>query len=146
MDCSTPGSSLLLPPRVCSNSCPLSQWCHSTVSSSIAPISFCLQSFPPLGTFPMSGFFAHKSLGLLSCSVMSDSLWPHGLQPARLFCPWNPSSKNTGVGHHILLQGILLTQGLNPPLLYCMHILYQPSYWGSLECVPKHGYRAHFSW
>ena len=36
----------LLSPRVCSNSCPLSWWCHLTVSSSFAPFSFCLQSFP----------------------------------------------------------------------------------------------------
>ena len=35
-----------LSPRVCSNSCPLSQWCHSTISSSVAPFSSCPQSFP----------------------------------------------------------------------------------------------------
>ena len=34
-----------LPPRVCSNSCPLSQWCHPTMSSSVVPFSSCLQSF-----------------------------------------------------------------------------------------------------
>ena len=45
---------------------------------------------------------------------MSDSLWPHGLWFARLLCPWNSSSKNTGRGSHSLLQGIFLTQGLNP--------------------------------
>ena len=43
-----------LSPRVCSNSCPLSQWCHPTVSSSVAPCSSCLQSFPASETFPMS--------------------------------------------------------------------------------------------
>ena len=50
-----------------------------------------------------------------SHSVVSDSLWPHGLQPARLFCPWDSPGKNTGVGCHALLppQGIFLTQGLN---------------------------------
>ena len=35
---------------------------------------------------------------MLSCSVMSDSLWPHGLQTARLLCPWDFSGKNTGEG------------------------------------------------
>ena len=40
-----------------SNSCPLSQWCHPTISSSVFPFSFCLQSFPASGYFPMSWFF-----------------------------------------------------------------------------------------
>ena len=60
VDCSTPG----LPeftqttPRVYSNSCPLSWWCHSTISSSVVPFSSCLQSFPASGSFPMSQFSA----------------------------------------------------------------------------------------
>ena len=41
-------------PRVYSNSCPLSQWCHPTISSSVIPFSSCLQSFPASGSFPMS--------------------------------------------------------------------------------------------
>ena len=45
-------------PGACSNSCPLSQWCHPTISSSIIPFSSCLHSFPELGSFPMSQFFA----------------------------------------------------------------------------------------
>ena len=51
------------------------------------------------------------------CSVVSDSLQPHGLQPARLLCLRNFSGKNTGVGCHFLLQGIFPTQGSNPCLL-----------------------------
>ena len=47
----------LLFPGVCSNSCPLSHWCYLTISSSANPFSFCLQSFPALGSFPMSWFF-----------------------------------------------------------------------------------------
>ena len=39
-----------------------------------------------------------------SCSVVSDSLRPHRRQPTRLFCPWDSSGKNTGVGCHFLLQ------------------------------------------
>ena len=50
-----------LSPRVCSNSCPLSQWCHPTISSSAAPFSSCLQSFPASGSFLMSRLFASGS-------------------------------------------------------------------------------------
>ena len=42
---------------------------------------------------------------------------PYGLQPTRLLCPWGSSGKNTGVGGRALLQGIFLTQELNPCLL-----------------------------
>ena len=45
-------------PRAYSNSCPLSQWCHPTISSSVIPFSSHLQSFPASGSFPMSQFFA----------------------------------------------------------------------------------------
>ena len=50
-------------------------------------------------------------------SIVSDSLRAHGLQPARLLCPWDSLGQNTGVGCHFLLQGIFLTQRLNPGLL-----------------------------
>ena len=42
----------------------------------------------------------------------------HGLQPARLLCPWNSPGKNTGMDYHSLHQWIFLTQGLNPGLLH----------------------------
>ena len=49
---------LSLSPRVCSNSCPLSQWCHPTISSSLIPsISFCLQPFLASESFPLSWRF-----------------------------------------------------------------------------------------
>jgi len=44
-------------PGVCSDSCPLSWWCHPTISSSVVPFSSCLQSFPASGSFQMSQFF-----------------------------------------------------------------------------------------
>ena len=44
-------------PRAYSNSCPSSQWCHPTISSSVIPFSSCLQSFPASGSFQMSQFF-----------------------------------------------------------------------------------------
>ena len=59
--------------------------------------------------------FIYDNLGKWK-SVMSDSLWPHGLQPARLSCQWNSIGQNTGVGSHSLFQGIFPTQVLNPRL------------------------------
>ena len=47
-----------LSPRVCSNSCPLSWWCHPTISSSVTSFTLCLQPFPASGSFPMSQLFA----------------------------------------------------------------------------------------
>ena len=44
-------------PGVCSNSCPLSRWCYLTISFSVTLFSFCLQSFPGSGCFPMSQLF-----------------------------------------------------------------------------------------
>ena len=52
-----------------------------------------------------------------SCSVISNSLQPNGLQSTRLLCQWNFPGKNTGVGCHFLLQGIFPTQGSNLCLL-----------------------------
>ena len=43
-------------PRACTNSCPLSRWCHPIILSSVVPFSFWLQSFPASGSFPMSQF------------------------------------------------------------------------------------------
>ena len=60
-------------PRACSNSCPSSQWCHPTTSSSLVLFSFCLQSFPASGSFPMSQLFISggQSIGVsASASVL----------------------------------------------------------------------------
>ena len=59
---------------------------------------------------------------VLRCSVVSDSLWPQGLQSAKLLCPWNSLGKDTGVGFHFLPWGIFPTQGLNQGLLHCRRI------------------------
>ena len=58
-------------PRACSNSCPLSRWCHPTISSSAVPFSSCLQSFPASGSFLMSWLFESggQSIGA-SASVL----------------------------------------------------------------------------
>ena len=44
-------------PRVHPNLCPLSRWCHPTISSSVVPFTSCPQSFPASGSFPMSQHF-----------------------------------------------------------------------------------------
>ena len=62
-----------------------------------------------------------RSQSVLSQSVVFDSLWPHGLQPQRLFCPWNFSSKKIRMGYHCLLQGIFPTQRLKQGLLHLLH-------------------------
>ena len=54
-------------------------------------------------------------------SVVSAALQPHELQPSRLFCPWDSSGKNPGVGCHSLLQGIFLACGSNSGLLRLLH-------------------------
>ena len=74
MNCSTPGLPVPSPtPGVYPNSCPLSRWCHPTISSSFVPFSSCPQSFPASGSFQMSQFFASgdQSVGVLpSMSVL----------------------------------------------------------------------------
>ena len=63
----------------------------------------------------------------VSRSVMSDCLLPPGLQPTRLFCPWNSPGKSPGLGCHFLLQRTIPTQCSNPgllSLLYCRQILW----------------------
>ena len=70
---------------VYSNSCPLSQWCQPTISSSVVPFSSCLQSFPTSGSFQMSWFFASsdQTIGVsASASVLPMNIqdwFPLGL-------------------------------------------------------------------
>ena len=65
-------------PEVYPNSCPLTQWCHPTISYSVAPLSSCLQSFPASGSFPMSPFFA--SGGQSTGASASASVLPMNIQ------------------------------------------------------------------
>ena len=64
--------------RVYSNSCPLSWWCHPTISSSAVPFSSCLQSFPASGSFLMSQFFT--SGGQSTGVSASASVLPMNIQ------------------------------------------------------------------
>ena len=58
-------------PGVCLNSCPSSQWCHPTISSSVAPFSSCPQSFPASGSFPMSQLFLSGGQGIGASASVS---------------------------------------------------------------------------
>ena len=79
MDCSTPGLPCPSPtPGACSNSCPLSQWCHPTISSSIVPFSSHLQSFPAPGSFQMSQFFTSGGQNIRVFQLIQDC-FPLGL-------------------------------------------------------------------
>ena len=65
MDCSTPRFPVLhYLPEFCSNSCPLSRWCHPTISSSVTLFSSCSQSFPASGSFPASQLFVSGGQGI----------------------------------------------------------------------------------
>jgi len=86
-------------------------------------VIYCMYSSacfnPSLLIYPFSSFL----LMCVSHSVVSDSLQPHGVWPTSLLHPWDFPGKNTGVGYHLLLQGIFLTQGLNLSLLHCRQTL-----------------------
>ena len=75
-------------PGACSNSCPFSQWCHPTISSSVIPFSSCLQSFPASGSFPRGGQSIGASASALPMNIQDcfplgltdlSSLQPKGL-------------------------------------------------------------------
>ena len=110
-------------PGVCSDSCALSRWCYLTISSSVAPFFPCLQSFPASGTFQMSWLFSsggqrirptefwsfsawvmtlsfytqkpRSKCTMCYVASVSDCLWPSGLWPTRLLCPWDSPGENT---------------------------------------------------
>ena len=65
-------------PGAYSNSCPLSQWCHPTISSSVIPFSSCPQSFPASGSFLMSQFFESGSQTIGASA--SASIFPMNIQ------------------------------------------------------------------
>ena len=65
-------------PQVCSDSCPLSLWCHPTISSSVTPFFSCLQSFPASGSFLMSWLFASGGRNIGASA--STSVLPMNIQ------------------------------------------------------------------
>ena len=97
-----------LPPRVCLNSRPLSQWCYLTVDSRLETIR---------GVFTDRGLCTYIAMALLVCSVLSGSLHPYVLQIARLLLSTGFSRQEYWSGLPCSPPGIFLTQGLNPHLL-----------------------------
>ena len=98
-------------PGVYSNSCPLSRWCHPTISSSVIPFSSPLQSFPASGSFPTSQFFTYggQSIGVsASASVLPMNIqdwFPLGW--TGWICllskgPWRDFSNTTVQNHQFL--------------------------------------------
>ena len=72
-------------PRVFSDLCPLSQWCHPTISSSVVPFFSCLQSFPASGSFPMSHSFASGGQNVrTSASALVPLMYIQGWFPLGL--------------------------------------------------------------
>ena len=118
-------------PGVHWDSRPSSQWCHPAISSSVVPFFSCPQSFPASESFPIIAvnkwanvdsvlFLAHMYLCAQSLSPfwLFVTPWSTSHQALR---PWDFPGKKTGVGCHLLLQGIFPTQGLNPHLLCLLH-------------------------
>ena len=87
-------------------------------------MSICLQStFSSTRDLVLAGIalFDVQVSFVLSLSVVSNSLWPHGLQPTRYLCPLNFPVKSSGVGSQSLLQRIFLTQGSKLHIFHLLH-------------------------
>ena len=88
-----------LSPGACSNSCPLSRWCHPTISPSVIPFSSCLLSFPASGSFSTNQFFASVGHNIgASAPVLPVNI--HGWFPLKLTGLTSSGSKIT-VGNKI---------------------------------------------
>ena len=85
---------------------------------------------PPMGSQSRT-WLKRPSSSSVSRSVVLDSVWPHGLWPTRLLCPWDSPRNNTGVDCHSLLQRIFPIQESNLGLLHCRQTLYPLSYEGN---------------
>jgi len=121
---------LSLSPGVCSNSCPLGQWCYLTISFSAAPFSLDLQSFPVSGSFPVSQLFPSRGPsigGLASASVLKmniQSLFLLGLTGLIYLL-------SKGLSRVFFIITIQKHQffGAQPSLWSSSHILEKPHIW-----------------
>ena len=110
-------------PGVCSNSCPLSRWCHPTISYYIVPFSSCPRSCPASGSFPMSQFFASggQNIGAsASTSVLPMNiqdgfpLWLTGLISLQSKGLSRVFSNTRGQKHHLWCSAFFMAQPTNP--------------------------------
>ena len=120
-------------PGFYSNSCPLSQWCHPTISSSVIPFSSRLQSFPASGSFPVSQFFASSSQSIgvsASASVLPINIqdwFPLGWTGWISCCP-RDSQKSSPTPQF---------KGINSLTLNC---LYSPTLTSIHDCWQNHSF------
>ena len=95
--------------------------CSFQLYSKVIQLYLCICSFCNIlfhyGYYELLNIVPGAIHWMCACSVVSNSLQPHGLYPSRLLCPWDFPEKNTGVDSHFLLQGIFPTQGSNLCLL-----------------------------
>ena len=108
-------------PGVCSNSCPLTQWCYPTISSFVTSLSSCPQSFPASGSFPVNRFFASGSQRIgasASASVLSMDIqgwFPLGLTCWSLCCP-RDSQKSSPAPQFKSIYSLVLSLFYGPTL------------------------------
>ena len=109
--------------------CPLSQWCHPTISSSVIPFSSCLQSFPASGSFPVSQFFesgGHSIEASASASVLPVNIqgwFPLGL--TGLISLLSKGISKLFLQHHSLKASILWCSAF----FYCPTLTTICDYW-----------------
>ena len=130
-------TSLLCPPLspgICSNPCPLSQQCYLTISSSAAPFSFCLQSFPESRYFPISQLFTlcSPSIGAsASATILPPSFFCPVAQSCLTLCdPMDCSTPGFPVLHHLPeLPKLMCTESVmaSNHLILCRPLLLVPS-------------------
>ena len=92
-------------PGACSNSCPLSQWCHPTISSSVIPFSFCPQSFLASGSVPMSQLFASDGHSIWA----SASVLPMDRLTSLFFCSPRDSQESSPASQFESINSLVLS-------------------------------------
>ena len=117
-------------------------WISDTIQTSHPPLP---PSLLALGFSQYQGISNESALFInavwFNRSVVSDTLRPHGL-----YSPWNSPGQDTGMGSLSLLQGIFLTQQLNPDLPHCRRILYQLSHKWSPRILKWIAYLSLLQW
>ena len=136
-------------PGVYPNSCPLSGWCHLTISSSVIHFSSCLQSFPTSGSFQMSQFFS--SVQSLSHVQLSATPWTTALQASLSIANSRSLLKFISIelvmpsNHLILCHPLLLPSSIFPSIRVFSNksvlLIRWPKYWSfSFSISPSNEY------
>ena len=134
-----------LSPRVCLNSCPLSQWCYLTISSSVAFFSCCLQSLPASESFPMKmGFPKLGKITIISkmrhidptsfYSVASRASHGRPVDPNEML----PTSRAAGKAQRLKQEGTGAFQGGSKPGSSCCRFLFMNGTPGVMQGSSEH--------